>query len=165
LKRNTEKLWQEMADMTLERCRKRCHDLGSCCSDFYCKMVANLLRGIETQRRFLFTKPKKTMASILGEMQRPFIHNNLMYNKFFVDFLVGNTIIEVFGDYWHGNPKFFPVPSMTLPSKKKDKSRIAYLSKCGHNVVVFWEDEIKNCPEVVAAVTGAVLEIKNEPHQ
>jgi hypothetical protein len=38
------KLWQDMADMTLERCRKKCHSLGSCCEDFYCEMAAGIMQ-------------------------------------------------------------------------------------------------------------------------
>jgi G:T-mismatch repair DNA endonuclease (very short patch repair protein) len=130
-------------------------------NEYRAGMIANLLRGIETQRKCVFTKPEREMALILEKMKRPFIHNCLLYNKFFVDFLVGNTVIEVFGDYWHGNPLFFPAPSKTqITQHKKDKSRIAYLAKCGHNVVVFWENEIKKSPEVVAAVTEALLEMK-----
>ena len=38
------KLWQEMADMTQERCHKRCHSMGSCCSTPYCEMAAERMR-------------------------------------------------------------------------------------------------------------------------
>ena len=38
------KLWQQMADMTLEQCRKKCHSLGSCCSPEYCEMAAEFMR-------------------------------------------------------------------------------------------------------------------------
>lgn len=33
------KLWQEMADLTMERCRKKCHKLGLCCEKSYCDLA------------------------------------------------------------------------------------------------------------------------------
>lgn len=35
-----ERLWQEMADMTLAKCRQHCRQLGCCCSSEYCEMAA-----------------------------------------------------------------------------------------------------------------------------
>lgn len=34
------KLWQEMAEMTMAKCKEHCHALGSCCSPEYCQMAA-----------------------------------------------------------------------------------------------------------------------------
>ena len=39
-----ERLWQEMADLTREKCQATCHDMGSCCSTMYCEMAADLMR-------------------------------------------------------------------------------------------------------------------------
>ena len=40
-----EKLWKQMADLTMQRCRKRCHDLGYCCKDngSYCDMAEEFM--------------------------------------------------------------------------------------------------------------------------
>ena len=34
-----EELWQEMAAMTLAKCRQTCHSLGSCCETAYCEIA------------------------------------------------------------------------------------------------------------------------------
>ena len=36
-------LWQEMADLTLNKCRETCYSLGSCCSVEYFDMAAELM--------------------------------------------------------------------------------------------------------------------------
>lgn len=49
MKPEDEKLWQQMADMTFERCQKKCHILGSCCGKEYCELAKTFagLQGIE----------------------------------------------------------------------------------------------------------------------
>jgi hypothetical protein len=33
------KLWQDMADLTMQKCRQKCRVLGSCCSLEYCQIA------------------------------------------------------------------------------------------------------------------------------
>jgi very-short-patch-repair endonuclease len=73
----------------------------------------------------------------------------LMYNKFIVDFYIPdkNIVIEVQGDYWHGNPLKYgdgkiPLNERQIKQINKDKSRYAYLTKCGHSVYMIWEADI-----------------------
>jgi hypothetical protein len=35
-----EELWEKMASITMDKCRQKCHQLGSCCSSEYCDMAA-----------------------------------------------------------------------------------------------------------------------------
>jgi very-short-patch-repair endonuclease len=85
-----------------------------------------------------------------------------MHDKFFVDFYLPqqDIIIEVFGDYWHGNSKIYgdeegliPFNEKQIKQRKKDKSRIAYLKTCHNQVIVLWEYDIKNnlgeCQELI----------------
>jgi G:T-mismatch repair DNA endonuclease (very short patch repair protein) len=61
------------------------------------------------------------------------------------------TIIEIFGNYWHANPTMyesydeFNFNTVLTASEiwEKDKSRISNLEKLGYNVIVVWENEIK----------------------
>ncbi len=106
-----------------------------------------LLRGIQTQLKHKITKPEKVVRDFLLRQNIAYRHNERMYDKFFVDFWLPqhNTIIEVFGDYWHGNLEVFDSLSESQKSqKKRDKSRIGYLTKCGHCVIVMWENDLKN---------------------
>jgi hypothetical protein len=38
-----ELMWQQMADLTMTKCRQHCHQLGSCCSGVYCEMAAEAM--------------------------------------------------------------------------------------------------------------------------
>jgi len=107
---------------------------------------AHLAKGTKTQLSNKRTNPELKTQAILEQNSIPNKPNEHMYNKFFVDFLLPehNIVIEVFGDYWHANPLVFPTPSASQCKQiKKDKSRIAYLEKCGHKVLIVWEKDLK----------------------
>lgn len=76
---------------------------------------------------------------------------HIINDKFCVDFYLPNynIIIETFGDYWHSNPLKFgegkcPLNDIQIKNKKMDKSRIAYLTKCGYSLFILWETNINN---------------------
>jgi very-short-patch-repair endonuclease len=63
------------------------------------------------------------------------------------DFLLveHDLIIECDGDYWHANPKFYPLPEHWQVKRiniDKEKNEIAIRN--GYRIVRFWEDEIMN---------------------
>jgi len=115
------------------------------------KVISNLMRGLATQRSGAYTNPEMIVAQELDKMELSFDHNAPLYGKFFVDFLLPcGTIIEVFGDYWHGNPDIFKVLTETQKKQQaKDRSRVAYLKACGHRVIVLWEHDLKKDPCMV----------------
>jgi len=115
------------------------------------KVTDALMRGIAKQRSGEYTKPEMIVAEELDKMGLDFDHNAPLYGKFFVDFLLSEgTVIEVFGDYWHGNPEVFPVLTTTQRRQRlKDKSRVAYLRKCGHRVIVLWERALNKSRGIV----------------
>lgn len=74
---------------------------------------------------------------------------------YFVDGLISGTniIVEVFGDYWHCNPKFYKKDDIiSFPGGKskvediwiKDKKRLDYLVDMGYVVFIFWECDIRS---------------------
>jgi len=105
-----------------------------------------LVRQAHVQQELRWTEPERKIAKWLSSLGISYQHNALLYNKFFVDFLLSNScVIEVFGDYWHGNADVFPSLNNTQQRQKaKDKSRMAYLTKCGHRFIVLWEKNIKD---------------------
>lgn len=110
------------------------------------KLLEALKRGCESQLALKKTKPELAVKQILDSNSIENEYNKYVYDKFFVDFFIPgkNAVIEVFGDYWHGNPELFPTPSQKQTRQMgKDRSRIAYLEKCGHSVLVVWEKDIK----------------------
>ncbi len=57
-----------------------------------------------------------------------------------------NLIIEVDGNYWHGNPKFYSRKQLSEKQKEqkiRDKLRTDQLKQYGFRVVRLWEDDIK----------------------
>ena len=50
-----------------------------------------------------------------------------------------NLIIYIDGCYWHACPLHFP----NAKKPNYDNARIPYLTKCGYNVEIIWEHDIK----------------------
>lgn len=94
----------------------------------------NMLIGRLTQLKKNPTKPEIKLAKKLDAMGLEHISQHPMYSKFIVDEWIPklNLIIEVDGRYWHSK----------FAQMKKDQSKTAYLTKCGHKVVRIWDDEL-----------------------
>jgi very-short-patch-repair endonuclease len=86
-----------------------------------------------------------------------YISQHPMYNQFIVDFYLpdNNIIIEVQGDYWHGNPNKYgnenglkPLTQKQIDKIGKDKKRYEFLINHNHIVYMIWESDIyKNTEE------------------
>lgn len=92
---------------------------------------------LEARRLLSLKRPTSLELKLkekLDENKINHISQHLMYNKFIVDEWIPslNTVIEVNGRYWHTFPKQI----------LQDKSKIAYLTKCGLKVLTIWEEEI-----------------------
>lgn len=62
------------------------------------------------------------------------------------DFFIpeANLIIECDGDYWHGNPRFFPILRETqIKQKERDSFRNKELTERGYKLIRLWEYEIR----------------------
>ncbi len=74
-------------------------------------------------------------------------------NKYRCDIFVPsfNLIIEVDGDYFHGNPKFYSKKELTKKQQEqkiRDKLRTDQLIQQGFRVIRLWEDDIKDMTKV-----------------
>lgn len=104
-----------------------------------------LLRASSSKQRSLAptlpTKPEKTIHDELIKLGLDFKSEYLINNKFCVDVFIPNynLIIYIDGCYWHACPVHFP----NSQKPKSDNARIPYLTKCGFNVEVIWEHDIK----------------------
>ena len=105
----------------------------------------------QRQQGYHETKPEKMVKEFLKNNNIEFLQEELINDKFIVDFYLPNhnAIIEVFGDYWHGNPDKYgnqegktPLNENQKRQQGKDKARINYLKKCGYKVFVVWENDI-----------------------
>ena len=81
-----------------------------------------------------------------------FIHQYKFMNKFMCDFCFPQqkVIVEVNGDFWHGNPKKYSDQAKLHPHQIKgigrDKSKKAYITTVDNRSWIFlsfWESEIK----------------------
>lgn len=99
-----------------------------------------------------FTKPHKAICEYL-EKNNIKLEVEKFIKPYSVDiFIEPNKIIEIYGDYWHGNPKIYKENQIiNYPFKKiltkeiwqKDKLREDCL-KTNYELLIIWEYEINN---------------------
>jgi G:T-mismatch repair DNA endonuclease (very short patch repair protein) len=92
----------------------------------------------------------------LSKLGVKFDAEHLINGKFCVDVFAPeyNLIIFVDGCYWHACP-------IHHPNNKKpnsDNARIPYLTKCGYNIEIIWEHDIKERLDEV--IKGICLKYK-----
>jgi len=100
-----------------------------------------------------FTIPHKIICEYLDGKNIKF-ETEKFIKPYYVDiFIEHNKIIEIYGDYWHGNPKiykegeilYFPNGKILIEDQwERDKKRIKYLENLGFKTLILWEDEIHN---------------------
>lgn len=73
---------------------------------------------------------------------------NINNKKFKPDALVGNTIYEFYGDFWHGNPEIFNLSDINGSTKttygelyQKTLKKEKILKQAGYEVVSIWESD------------------------
>lgn len=100
-------------------------------------------------------KIEYSVASLLTELCIKFEYESTIEinNKiYYPDFLITDRkiIIECYGDFWHGNPKFYKEDDLLLEDLKasdihnKDEKRLLDFQNLGYKTFVFWEDDILN---------------------
>lgn len=90
--------------------------------------------------------PEKLMGQYLEELNLQY-ETEYPLDGFHYDFYIEslNLLIEVDGDYFHGNPKFFKTLNpMQRKNKGLDKVKNAVARDNNFNLIRFWEDDIKN---------------------
>lgn len=92
---------------------------------------------IRSKQSKIVTKPELIMYGILTALNYNFNYQ-VSIDKYIVDFLINNLIIEVYGDYWHSD-KF-----LNGSKKKKDEEKILYLKDAGYSVAIIWESQLIN---------------------
>lgn len=90
------------------------------------------------------TTPEKKVEELL-------LKYNIEYQKkinigyYNCDFIVNRTVIEVQGDYWHGNPKIFSeYDNIQKKNIDRDKRKNKYLTSMGYTVLYLWEYDLKH---------------------
>jgi G:T-mismatch repair DNA endonuclease (very short patch repair protein) len=94
------------------------------------------------------TRQERVVAALLSERGIPFA-TQVKIGRYVVDFVVGSTVIECYGDYWHCNPESHAPGAynrsirMTAQERwAKNAARVRAIEARGYRVIVLWECEI-----------------------
>jgi len=92
------------------------------------------------------TRPEKLTEEKLKELGFKFKYNFILNGKAQYDFLINdNIILEVHGDYWHGNPVFYSTLNGRQEYKRiRDIEKEKLAIDNGYKYFVIWENDIKN---------------------
>lgn len=103
------------------------------------------------------TLPERLVAEKLDEIGIKYIQQYPI-DRMKVDFYIPdtNTVLEVYGDYWHANPQKYPKATMLTRTQKdniaRDRKRRKFLIKAGYKFVYIWESQIKESPEMLKSL-------------
>lgn len=133
---------------------KHMKEVWSSDNEYKEKLMNNLVetrKNLQTGHSKLHTKFKKQMLknNINGfkseEQILQYIVDEVNYDT--------KTVIEIYGDYWHCNPKFYQAnqivkfPGRECTAKEiwdKDEKRIKEIEAEGYKMITIWEYDIKN---------------------
>lgn len=106
------------------------------------------------------TLPHRTLVEEMKKekLWKGFVNEFTIENKFSIDIANPNLkiAIEVHGDYWHANPKFYDKRNFIQGRNVgRDKAKANLLEKRGWTLLVFWQDDIIN------NLSGCIRDIKN----
>jgi len=95
--------------------------------------------------------PSTSCKNFLDDIERELninIDRECFIDRFIVDGLYKNNVIEFYGDYFHCNPVLYESnfynPYVKLFASDKwieDKKRIDAIRECGYNVYIVWEND------------------------
>lgn len=115
---------------------------------FACRIHTNatMLKTAKSrsQQSKIVTKPELVMWAWLQTFDITF-ERELPIDRFVVDYLFRNIIIEVYGDYWHSDR--MSNSGMIFNKPQQDAIKNEMLHNLGYIVHVFWESEIMKTPK------------------
>ena len=104
------------------------------------------LMGIKSvNKRPKKTKIEKVTEQKLQELGINFKYNFILQNKAQYDFLINDDVVlEVHGDFWHGNPEVYnTLTERQVYKKQRDIVKQKLAEDNGYRYIVIWESEIK----------------------
>jgi G:T-mismatch repair DNA endonuclease (very short patch repair protein) len=125
--------------------------------------------GVESPSKIITARGKNVYSSIhklaVGLLQKEGIEVKIekkipKKNGYFYSFDIvihPKILIEINGDYWHGNPRIYKPTDIILKGSSKevlvsdkwasDKKKIAVARRRGYSVLVIWESDLKSNPK------------------
>lgn len=101
-------------------------------------------------KKYKKTIPEKLTEEQLVKMNIPHTYNKIIQKVGQFDFIISdNILLEVHGDYWHGNPLIYgedkhPLNERQLYKQSRDTEKKTLAEQIGHRVFYIWESDIKN---------------------
>lgn len=91
------------------------------------------------------TAPERAFQSILKKNKVIYQAQFILMNKIFDYYLPDTkTLVEIQGDYWHGNPEVYDsLSGYQKHIKQKDIMKRSIAIGMGYNFVEFWEKDLK----------------------
>lgn len=122
-----------------------------------------MLKTLEKNRKeILKGNPSKLESMVAAEFDRIGLKYESQYELegFHYDFYLPeyNVLLEVHGDYWHGNPRVYDTESLNPMQRKNiglDKMKYSICNKLGISLYILWECDVrKNVSESIISVCG-----------
>lgn len=96
------------------------------------------------------TKPERLFKSFLEELEIPYIQYKLVeseqFGRCYYDFYIpkNNLLIEIDGDYWHGNPLLYKtLNEQQKKCQKRDVEKNINALEKGYKLLRIWETDLK----------------------
>lgn len=92
------------------------------------------------------TWPEMEFEKLLKELDIEYRMQEVVGGKIF-DFYIPseNLLVEIHGDYWHGNPKVYKKPNkMQNTNRKNDRKKTLIAEQEGYKLSVVWESDLKD---------------------
>ena len=111
------------------------------------KIKANRI-SLMNQRRFKINKIESKVQEILKENGLEFEYSVILgFNQFDFGNKDNRLLIEVHGDYWHGNPSIYgpgkrPLNEIQKTKITADAEKLEWVKSHGYTMVVVWEKEL-----------------------
>ena len=110
------------------------------------------IKSIENQSKGLKTSIEKIVEEELNKRNIKHKYSRILHRKYQYDFIIGdNILLEVMGDYWHGNPLIYGNENgrRKLSERQKfkiqrDEEKKMFAEKYGYKIYYIWEKDIKN---------------------
>lgn len=102
--------------------------------------------------RLLRSRTSKIEKAVFKLLKPLGFKPNVKVGRYVVDAIhkEKKLIVEVDGDYWHGNPAIYSDDQVISPLKitvgqkhKMDARRVNALRRLGYNVISFWEQDLR----------------------
>ena len=113
------------------------------------RLRENGIKSVLKQSRGRKSNPERVVEAELKRLGIKHKYNKILDNRYQYDFLIDeNILLEVHGDYWHGNPKIYKSPNdlneRQVFKKKRDKEKKVFAEKLGYKVIYIWEMDVLN---------------------